>query len=295
MNLTVRDLSKTYRNGVEALKEVNLTIPPGMFGLLGPNGAGKSTLMRILATLQDPDCGSVALGDLDLLASPNAVRQLLGYLPQTFDFYPQARAASLLEHFAALRGVSQRGERKSLAEALLGRVNLLDSRQMRLGEFSGGMKQRFGIAVTLLGNPKLLIVDEPTAGLDPAERNRFHNLLSEIGEEVVVILSTHIVEDVSDLCTSMAVIDRGQILFVGEPTEAREQMEGKVWQKTVPKTELSQYEKRFKVISTRLFAGQTIVHVYDHECPDATFEPVPPSLENFYFRTLIGAMDQHVS
>ncbi|HSK80376.1 MAG TPA: ABC transporter ATP-binding protein, partial [Thermoanaerobaculia bacterium] len=238
MQLDIRDISKTYPNGVQALQDVTLTIPVGLYGLLGPNGAGKSTLMRILATLQEPDRGSVRLGDVDVLNQKDEVRNTLGYLPQEFGVYPKVSAESLLDHFAILKGLAGRRARREVVEALLRQTNLWDVRKQKLGGYSGGMKQRFGVAVALLGNPKLLIVDEPTAGLDPAERVRFLNLLSELGENSVVILSTHIVEDVSELCTRMAIIDRGEILLEAEPLCAVEDLEGRIWRRVISKQEL---------------------------------------------------------
>src|SRR5688500_15215608 len=243
MHLEIRNISKTYPNGVQALKDVSLDIPAGMYGLLGPNGAGKSTLMRIIATLQEPDTGTIQLGDIDVVQQKDAVRQTLGYLPQEFGVYPKVSAESLLEHFALLKGIADRRERKEVVEALLRQTNLWEVRKQKLGGYSGGMKQRFGVAVALLGNPKLLIVDEPTAGLDPAERVRFLNLLSELGENSVVLLSTHIVEDVSELCTRMAIIDKGEILIEAEPLRAIDDLRGRVWRRVIPKGELAQMER----------------------------------------------------
>src|SRR5690606_24247908 len=231
MELKIRNVSKTYSNGVQALKDVTLTIPAGMYGQLGPNGSGKSTLMRTIATLQEADAGSIRLGDLDVLRQKDEVRKVLGYLPQEFGVYPKVSAEALLDHFAVLEGIAERRARREVVEALLRRVNLWDVRKQKLGGYSGGMKQRFGVAVALLGNPKLLIVDEPTAGLDPAERVRILNLLSELGENSVVLLSTHIVEDVSDLCTRMAIIDRGEILLEAEPLRAVEDLRGRIWRR----------------------------------------------------------------
>ncbi|MEO7477617.1 MAG: ABC transporter ATP-binding protein, partial [Lysobacteraceae bacterium] len=259
--LAIRDLSKTYANGVQALKNVSLDIPNGMFGLLGPNGAGKSSLMRTIATLQDPDSGSIKLGELDVLADKPAARRTLGYLPQEFGVYPKVAAEAMLDHFAVLKGVTARGERRELVEALLRQVNLWDVRKRKLGMFSGGMRQRFGIAQALIGNPSLMIVDEPTAGLDPEERNRFLNLLAEIGEKVVVILSTHIVEDVTDLCPRMAIIAQGEVLLAGKPADAMRALEGRVWRRSVPNVDVEAYRQRLSVLSTRLSAGKTIVHV----------------------------------
>jgi len=284
--LQIRDLSKTYQNGVQALKNVSLDIPNGMFGLLGPNGAGKSTLMRTIATLQDPDNGSIRLNNLDVLGDKPAARRQLGYLPQEFGVYPKVTAEAMLEHFAVLKGVIARPERKALVDALLRQVNLWEVRKRRLGTFSGGMRQRFGIAQALIGAPKLIIVDEPTAGLDPEERNRFLNLLAEIGENVVVILSTHIVEDVTDLCPRMAIIALGQVLISGEPAEAMRALDGRVWRRTVANAALEEYKRRFTVLSTRLNGGKTIVHVLSEARPEEGFEMVAPDLEDVYFGQL---------
>jgi len=284
--LVIRNLSKTYANGVQALHNVNLDIPNGMFGLLGPNGAGKSTLMRTIATLQDPDSGSIKLGELDVLADKPAARRMLGYLPQEFGVYPKVAAEAMLDHFAVLKGVVARGERRELVEALLRQVNLWDVRKRKLGTFSGGMRQRFGIAQALIGNPSLMIVDEPTAGLDPEERNRFLNLLAEIGEKVVVILSTHIVEDVTDLCPRMAIIARGQVLLAGKPADALRALEGRVWRRSIPNTAVEEYKKSFIVLSTRLSAGKTVIHVMSNTLPEEGFEAVSPDLEDVYFGEL---------
>ena len=284
--LTIRDLTKTYANGVQALKGVSLDIPNGMFGLLGPNGAGKSTLMRTIATLQDADRGSIHLNELDVLANKPAARRLLGYLPQEFGVYPKVTAEAMLDHFAVLKGVVARAERKALVDALLQQVNLHKERKRKLGTFSGGMRQRFGIAQALIGNPQLIIVDEPTAGLDPEERNRFLNLLAEIGENVVVILSTHIVEDVTDLCPRMAIIAQGRVLLTGEPLEAMRALEGRVWRRTVATAALEDYRNRMTVLSTRLAGGKTIVHVLADSRPDGGFEAVAPDLEDVYFGQL---------
>jgi ABC-type multidrug transport system ATPase subunit len=284
--LQIRDLSKTYANGVHALRGVSLDIPKGMFGLLGPNGAGKSTLMRTLATLQDADSGSARLGTLDLLADKSSARRLLGYLPQEFGVYPKVTAEAMLDHFAVLKGVVARGERKSLVEALLSQVNLWEVRKRKLGTFSGGMRQRFGIAQALIGAPKLVIVDEPTAGLDPEERNRFLNLLAAIGENVVVILSTHIVEDVTDLCPRMAIIAAGAVLQSGEPHDAIRALEGRVWRRVIANSAIDEYKARFLVLSTRLAGGKTLIHVQSEAKPDEGFEPVAPDLEDVYFGRL---------
>ena len=288
MELSIRGVSKTYPNGVRALKDVTLTIPAGMYGLLGPNGAGKSTLMRILATLQEPDEGSVRLGDVDVLEQKDAVRRTLGYLPQEFGVYPKVSAEELLDYFALLKGIGERRARKAVVEALLRQVNLWDVRRQKLGGYSGGMRQRFGVAVALLGSPKLMIVDEPTAGLDPAERVRFLNLLSEVGENSVVLLSTHIVEDVSELCTRMAIIDRGEILLEAEPLGAIGEMRGRIWRSVIEKRALAGLEREHAVISTKLLAGRTVVHVYSDAAPGPGFEPAEPDLEDVYFSTMAG-------
>ncbi len=290
MQLVIEHLSKTYPNGTHALKDVTLTIPQGMFGLLGPNGAGKSTLMRTLATLQEPDTGSVRLGDIDVLRDKDAVRRTLGYLPQEFGVYPKVSAEELLDHFAVLKGIIDRKQRRELVQALLQQTNLYDARRKHLGGFSGGMRQRFGIAVALLGNPKLIIVDEPTAGLDPAERVRFLNLLSELGENSVVILSTHIVEDVSELCSRMAIINQGEILLEAEPLAAIEQVRGRVWKRLIDREALPVFEQEHRVISTRLFAGRTVIHVASDAQPGPEFEPVDASLEDVYFTVMRGRL-----
>ncbi|WP_369933422.1 ABC transporter ATP-binding protein [Xanthomonas tesorieronis] len=289
--LQIRELSKTYANGVHALKGVTLDIPRGMFGLLGPNGAGKSSLMRTLATLQEADTGSATLATadgqtIDVLRDKDALRRKLGYLPQDFGVYPKVSALDLLDHFAVLKGLTERRQRKELVEGLLQQVNLWDARKRKLGTYSGGMRQRFGIAQALLGNPQLVIVDEPTAGLDPEERNRFLNLLAEIGENVVVILSTHIVEDVTDLCPAMAIMNKGQVLLTGRPADAIATLSQQVWRKQVAKSALADYEARFTVLSTRLVAGSPVIHVFSAECPEAGFEPVAPDLEDVYFQRL---------
>ena len=288
MLLTIRDLSKTYPDGTQALKDVSLDVPPGMFGLLGRNGAGKSTLMRILATLQDPDAGTVRLGDLDVVREKARVRETLGYLPQSFGFHPRARAERLLEHFAVLKGLGEPGTRRAVVESLLRRTNLWAVRGQRVGTFSGGMRQRLGVAVALLGNPRLIIVDEPTAGLDPEERVRFLNLLGEIGEESAVILSTHIVEDVEELCSRLAIIDRGEILLEGEPARAVDELRGRLWRRTVGRDELPALEAALPVISTKLMAGRTIAHVFADAPPGAGFEPVEPDLKDVYFSVMAG-------
>ena len=288
MDLKIERVSKTYANGVHALRDVSLTIPLGMYGLLGPNGAGKSTLMRILATLQEPDAGTIRLGEIDVVREKDEVRKTLGYLPQEFGVYPKVSAEELLEHFALLKGIGERRARREVVEALLRQTNLWDVRRQKLGGYSGGMKQRFGVAVALLGNPRLLIVDEPTAGLDPAERVRFLNLLSELGENSAVILSTHIVEDVSELCTRMAIIDRGEILLEAEPLGAIGEMRGRIWRRVIEKGALAEMERTHAVISTKLLAGKTVVHVYADGSPGDGFEPVEPDLEDVYFSTMAG-------
>ncbi len=288
--LAIRDLCKTYANGVRALDNVSLDIPRGMFGLLGPNGAGKSSLMRTLATLQEADAGSVVLETdgqrIDVLREKDAVRRRLGYLPQDFGVYPKVSAQDLLDHFAVLKGITARGERREVVEGLLRQVNLWDARKRKLGGFSGGMRQRFGIAQALLGSPRLVIVDEPTAGLDPEERNRFLNLLADIGEDVAVILSTHIVEDVTDLCPTMAILDKGQVLLTGKPADAIAALSRRVWRKQVSKDTLPGYEANHTVLSTRLVAGQPVIHVYSDERPEEGFEQIEPDLEDVYFQRL---------
>lgn len=288
MELHIHDVSKTYSNGVQALKDVTLTIPVGMYGLLGPNGAGKSTLMRILATLQEPDEGSIRLGDTDVLSQKDEVRKTLGYLPQEFGVYPKVSAEHLLDHFALLKGIAERRVRREVVEALLRQTNLWEVRKQKLGGYSGGMLQRFGVAVAFLGNPKLMIVDEPTAGLDPAERVRFLNLLSERGENSVVLLSTHIVEDVTELCTRMAIIDQGEILLEVEPLRAIDELHGRIWRRVISKEELPGLEREHAVISTKLLAGRTVVHVYSHTAPGPGFEPAEPDLKDVYFSTMAG-------
>jgi ABC-type multidrug transport system ATPase subunit len=286
--LVITDLAKTYPNGVQALHGVTLSIPTGMFGLLGPNGAGKTTLMRILATLQEPDRGSVTFDGLDVLRQKDEVRRRLGYLPQEFGVYPKVSAEEMLDHLAVLKGLADARTRKETVAALLHQTNLYDVRKRALGGFSGGMKQRFGIAQALLGDPRLIIVDEPTAGLDPAERLRFHNLLAEIGENVVVILSTHIVEDVSDLCSRMAVLASGRLLLEDEPLRAIAALSGRIWRKVVRRDELAAYEARLAVISTRLLGGKQVIHVHAESRPDDGFDPVETDLEDVYFSTLKG-------
>jgi ABC-2 type transport system ATP-binding protein len=288
MDLRIRNLTKRYPNGVHALQDVTLTIPRGMFGLLGPNGAGKSTLMRTLATLQQPDAGTVTLGDLDVLRDTDRVRETLGYLPQEFGVHPKATAEELLTHFAVLKGITDRAERRATVERLLRQVNLWDVRRQKLGGYSGGMRQRFGVAIALLGDPTLLIVDEPTAGLDPAERVRFLNLLSELGEQGVVLLSTHIVEDVSELCTRMAIIDRGRILLEDEPLRAIAALQGRIWKRIVDRDAVPALERAHAVVSTKLLAGRSVVRVHAASCPAPGFEPAEADLEDVYFCALAG-------
>ncbi len=290
MNLQIENLSKTYSNGVHALKNVTLTIPMGMFGLLGPNGAGKSSLMRTIATLQEADSGSITLGDIDVLKDKDQVRRILGYLPQEFGVYPKVSAYKMLDHIASLKGIRSKGERRELVESLLNKTNLWNVRNKSLGTYSGGMKQRFGIAQALIGNPKLIIVDEPTAGLDPAERVRFHNLLSEIGENTVVILSTHIVEDVSNLCHNMAIICLGEVVAQGSPTDLTEAIKGRVWKKFIDRHDLDKYQTDYQVISLHLIAGETLIHVLSDDRPDDTFEPSEADLEDVYFSEITTRM-----
>jgi ABC-2 type transport system ATP-binding protein len=291
MELIIENLTKTYANGVQALNGISLTIPQGMFGLLGPNGAGKSTLMRTIATLQDASSGSIRLGDLDVLKQHEQLRRLLGYLPQEFGVYPRVSAEVMLDHIARLKGLANSRERKEVVEALLQKVNLWPARKRNLGTYSGGMKQRFGIAQALLGNPKLLIVDEPTAGLDPAERNRFYNLLSEIGESTIVILSTHIVEDVQTLCKRFAIICGGEVLYVGTPHDAVNMLNGKIWAKSIPKNEVEEYRANYRVIATNLNEGLLFIRIVAESNPGNGFDPMDPSLEDVYFNAISEKMD----
>lgn len=286
MDLRIEHLSKTYGNGTRALNDVSLTIPQGMFGLLGPNGAGKSTLMRILATLQEADSGTAHLGDIDVLRDKDAVRRTLGYLPQEFGLYPKVTAEDLLDHFAVLKGIIDRTERRRIVDALFEQTNLQSARGQQLGAYSGGMRQRFGIAVALLGKPGLIIVDEPTAGLDPAERVRFLNLLAELGENAVVILSTHIVDDVSDLCSRMAIIDRGEIRLEAEPATAILDLHGKIWQRAVDRAQLAEFQRTHSVVSTKLAGGKTVVRVLAEVPPSPEFGPASATLEDVYFAAL---------
>lgn len=291
MQLKISNLSKMYPNGVQALKNVNLTINNGLFGLLGPNGAGKSSLMRTIATLQEADNGTVFLDDLDVLQQKEEVRKILGYLPQEFGVYPNVTAEELLNHLAVLKGATDKKERGELVNALLNQTNLFEARKKKLGGYSGGMKQRFGIAQALIGNPKIIIVDEPTAGLDPTERNRFLNLLSEISENVIVILSTHIVEDVKELCSQMAIINKGEVLFEGHPMKAIEKVQGKVWRKFMSKAESKQSHDEHKVISTKFNTGQIEMHVWSETSLNSGFEKVEPQLEDVYFSVIHGMMN----
>ncbi len=284
--LTISNLNKTYANGVHAINQVNLDIPNGLFGLLGPNGAGKSSLMRTIATLQEPDSGSIVFTGLNVLEDKEGLRRQLGYLPQDFGVYPKVTAEELLNHFAVLKGITDKTDRKNSVEALLKQTNLWEARKRGLGTYSGGMRQRFGIAQALLGSPKLVIVDEPTAGLDPDERNRFLNLLAEIGEQVVVILSTHIVEDVTDLCPRMAIIAKGKVLLQGEPQAAIETLKNKVWRRSVNKDALSEYQEKFTVLTTRLVGGKPQINVFADAQPDDGFHLIEPDLEDVYFLQL---------
>ncbi|MCX6295779.1 MAG: ABC transporter ATP-binding protein [Bacteroidetes bacterium] len=286
MNLSIVNLSKTYSNGLKALSNINLEIGSGMFGLLGPNGAGKSSLMRTIATLQEADSGTITFDDIDVLKHKEEVRKVLGYLPQDFGFYPKVSAWDMINHFAILKGIDNPKERKEICEALLNQTNLFDARKRNIGDYSGGMRQRFGIAQALLGNPKLIIVDEPTAGLDPMERNRFHNLLSEIGENIIVILSTHIVEDVRNLCSNMAIMNQGTVLLYGKPAQAIEDMKGKIWMKLIDKEDLSAHKKEHRVISTKVLEGKIQIHVYSPAQPDSSFVPLVADLEDVYFATI---------
>jgi ABC-type multidrug transport system ATPase subunit len=285
VQLIVENLSKTYPNGVQALAGVTLTIGTGMFGLLGPNGAGKSTLMRTIATLQPPDSGSIKFGDLDVLAQPDELRKVLGYLPQEFGLYPNLSAEVTLDHFATMKGVTDGRQRRNLVASLLHQTNLDDVRKKHVGTFSGGMKQRLGIAIALAGTPKLLIVDEPTAGLDPTERHRFLNLLAEIGQDIVVILSTHIVEDVRELCHAMAIINKGRVVLAGDPRQIVAGLRGKLWRREIEKRDLAAAQASHQVISTQMLAGVPVIHVYSDSAPPG-FEPIEPDLEDVYFHQL---------
>ena len=299
MELHITGLSKTYPNGVHALDDISLTIPTGMFGLLGPNGAGKSTLMRTLATLQDADHGSVQLsgvpgaagGTINVLRDKAAVRRVLGYLPQDFGVYPKVSALDMLDHLARLKGLTNRAERAEVVDGLLRQTNLYDARKKALGGYSGGMRQRFGIAQALLGKPRLIIVDEPTAGLDPEERTRFHNLLVQIGEEVIVVLSTHIVSDVSDLCPRLAIMNKGRLLVTGTPQALVASLAGRIWSASVARDEVPALREQHAVISTRLYTGKTQIHVHADASPGRGFEPVEPTLEDAYFAAIGGHLN----
>ncbi len=291
MELLIKNLSKTYANGVKALNDISLTIPQGMFGLLGPNGAGKSTLMRTIATLQDPDSGTIFLDDINVIEDKQAVRERLGYLPQDFGLYPRINAEVMLDHIAQMKGIGSKSDRKALVETLLHKVNLYKDRKKGLGTFSGGMRQRFGIAQALVGSPSLIIVDEPTAGLDPSERNRFYNLLSEIGENTVVILSTHIVEDVNTLCSNMAIICQGEVLMQGKPAEGIASVDGKIYKKSIEKSDLGIYREKYSVISTKLLEGKLSLRIESDENPGDGFVPVPTDLEDVYFSHISKKVD----
>ncbi len=288
--LIIQNLSKTYSNGVKALQNISLTIPVGMYGLLGPNGAGKSTLMRTLATLQEPDQGKLHLGDMDILKEKHALRKVLGYLPQQFGVYLNVSAKVLLNHLAVLKGITHATERKERVDALLHNTNLYTVRNQKLKGFSGGMKQRFGIAQALLTDPKLLIVDEPTAGLDPAERNRFYNILSSVSENTVVILSSHIVDDIKELCTEMAIINKGQVLLQGRPLELIKALENQIYKKVVDKNELLSYKEEYQVISEKLFLGKTVIHIMSDEHPRNGFTAIEADLEDVYFSQFAKAI-----
>ncbi|MDG1276447.1 MAG: ABC transporter ATP-binding protein [Algoriphagus sp.] len=291
MELIIKNLSKTYANGVKALNDISLTIPQGMFGLLGPNGAGKSTLMRTIATLQDPDSGTIFLDDINVIENKQAVRERLGYLPQDFGLYPRINAEVMLDHIAQMKGIGSKSERKALVENLLQKVNLYSHRKKGLGTYSGGMRQRFGIAQALVGNPSLIIVDEPTAGLDPSERNRFYNLLSEIGENTIVILSTHIVEDVNTLCSNMAIICQGEVLMQGKPADGIASVNGKIYKKSIEKSDLGIYREKYSVISTKLLEGKLSLRIESEENPGDGFVPVPADLEDVYFSHISKKVD----
>ena len=288
-DLIITKLSKTYHTGIKAIQNLSLKIPKGMYGLLGPNGAGKSTLMRTLATLQTPDTGSIYLGPLNVLENPIELRKVLGYLPQQFGVYPKLSSEMLLDHLAVLKGIMNRAERKEIIQALLQKVNLYEVKKQNLGEFSGGMKQRFGIAQALLNNPKLLIVDEPTAGLDPVERNRFYDLLSEVSQQTIVILSTHIVEDVKQLCTNMAIINKGEAVTEGKPQQIIDNIQGKLYQKTIQNSELESYKETYRVISQRLYQGNQIIHIICETHPGSDFKAIDANLEDVYMSQILNA------
>ena len=291
MILSIKNLSKTYPNGVQALNDISLEIPQGMFGLLGPNGAGKSTLMRTISTLQDADSGSIMLDDINVLEDKQSVREKLGYLPQDFGLYPRISAEVMLDHIAQMKGIGNKSERKKLVESLLQKVNLFKDRKKGLGTYSGGMRQRFGIAQALVGNPSLIIVDEPTAGLDPSERNRFYNLLSEIGENTIVILSTHIVEDVNTLCSNMAIICKGEVLMQGKPKDGIATVQGRIYQKSIDKGDLESYRSEYNLISTKLIEGKLSLRIESETDPGNGFVPVPADLEDVYFSYISKKVD----
>ncbi|MBN3580978.1 ABC transporter ATP-binding protein [Algoriphagus aestuarii] len=291
MILTIKNLSKTYPNGVQALNDISLEIPQGMFGLLGPNGAGKSTLMRTISTLQDADSGSISLDNINVLEDKQSVREKLGYLPQDFGLYPRISAEVMLDHIAQMKGIGNKSDRKILVESLLHKVNLYKDRKKGLGTYSGGMRQRFGIAQALVGNPSLIIVDEPTAGLDPSERNRFYNLLSEIGENTIVILSTHIVEDVNTLCSNMAIICKGEVLMQGKPKDGIASVQGRIYQKSIDKAELESYRTEYNLISTKLIEGKLSLRVESETDPGNGFAQVPADLEDVYFSYISKKVD----
>ncbi len=291
MILSIKNLSKTYPNGVQALNDISLEIPQGMFGLLGPNGAGKSTLMRTISTLQDADSGSIMLDDINVLEDKQSVREKLGYLPQDFGLYPRISAEVMLDHIAQMKGIGNKSERKTLVESLLQKVNLYKDRKKGLGTYSGGMRQRFGIAQALVGNPSLIIVDEPTAGLDPSERNRFYNLLSEIGENTIVILSTHIVEDVNTLCSNMAIICKGEVLMQGKPKDGIATVQGRIYQKSIDKGDLESYRSEYNLISTKLIEGKLSLRIESETDPGNGFLPVPADLEDVYFSYISKKVD----
>jgi ABC-type multidrug transport system ATPase subunit len=286
MKIQIDNLNKQYSNGVKALENVSLTINKGMFGLLGPNGAGKSSLMRTLATLQDADSGTAMLGEIDILNNKEEVRKVLGYLPQEFGVYPRTSAVDLLDYLALMKGFNKRSERKEMVSYLLNKVNLFEHRKKAVSSYSGGMRQRFGIAQCLIGSPKLVIVDEPTAGLDPGERNRFYNILSEIGENIILILSTHIVQDVRELCTQMAIMDKGKVLFSGNTDDALLQIRGKVWERKVNKSELPQFQNEYKIISNKLVGGKPLIHAFSETELGNGFVKAEENLEDVFFAKL---------
>lgn len=294
MQLIIKDLTKVYPNGVKPLNNINLTIDKGLFGLLGPNGAGKSSLMRTIAALQDPDSGSIKLGEIDIVKDKTEIRKVLGYLPQDFGFYPKVSAVDLLNHFAVLKGISNKAERKELVAALLQQTNLYEAKNRYVSDYSGGMRQRFGIAQALIGNPKLVIVDEPTAGLDPMERNRFQNLLSEIATNTIVILSTHIVDDVKNLCKKMVIMNQGTILYEGSPKDAVDTVRGKVWQKEIEQHSLGAYRAKYNVIATSMVKGAMEMRIFSEVAPGEGFIPTEVGLEDVYFSTIVNNLSKKV-